>query len=244
MSTVDGTAQHVSQSWASIGSFLFGALRLNALLIVGALPLVLLCVLPAEPLKALPALLTALFLAMPAVTTAFCVFRDAPMFAVGVSRGVGDGPSWWDGAGEHELIRPALRIFRRTAMHTIRATMLPMGLAVVLTVDGLWALGHDRAAIAAPAFFLGAVVAVMASFGVCVLISEGAQASWHVLARGAAVAILRGAPLTLLSIAVLGIGLLGLIWQPILCWALASSLVLYVLWANTRWSARALLVAE
>lgn len=221
-----------------IAAFLFGALRLNALLVVGALPLVLLCVLAADPLSSAPALIVALYLAMPIITATFCAFRDAPAFEVGERRH-DEGvvvPSWWDGFSEHQLLRPVLRTLRATAVTTLRATALPMGAVLVLVVDAQWALAQSWGLVVAPALLIAALLGLMAAFGVAALISEGADARALVLVRTAAFAMLRGFPFTLLSLLVLGIGLLGLIWQPILCWALASSLILYVVWANTRWS--------
>lgn len=226
-----------------IAGFLFGALRLNAALMLGALPLVLLCVLAANPLSATPALILALYLAMPIITVGFCVFRDAPVFHV--SQGPGDGPGgeaqgvphfWWDGCSDQEMLRPMLRVLRTTAPKVLRSTALPMAATLVLVVDAQWVLGQSWGLMAAPALLIAALLSLMMAFGVCALVSDRADAGPLVLARTAGYAMLRSFPLTLLSLLVLGIGLLGLIWQPILCWALASSLVLYVVWANTRWS--------
>lgn len=222
-----------------IGMFLFGALRVNAVLVVGALPLVLLCVLAAEPLSAAPALILALYLAMPIITAAFAAFRDSPAFAAG-DRWQGEAEavvaSWWDGYAEQQLLRPILHILRATAGTVLRATALPMAAVLVLVVDAQWALGQSWGLMVAPALLVAALLSLMTAFGVVALISEGADARASTLIRTAAFAMLRSVPLTLLSLLVLGIGLLGLIWQPILCWALASSLILYVVWAGTRWS--------
>lgn len=218
-----------------IAGFLFGALRLNAALMLGALPLVLLCVLAANPLSAMPALILALYLAMPIITVGFCAFRDASVFRV--SDGSGDGlggkaqggrHSWWDGCSEQEMLRPLLRVLRSTA--------LPMAATLVLVVDAQWALQQSWGLMIAPALLIAALLSLMTAFGVCALVSDRADAGPLVLVRTAGYAMLRSFPFTLLSLLVLGIGLLGLIWQPILCWALASSLILYVVWANTRWS--------
>lgn len=232
-------SSHAAQTWSTIAAFLFGALRLNAILVVGALPLVLLCVLAADPLSSTPALIVALYLATPIIVAAFCAFRDAPAFEVGERlRAEGDAvvPSWWDGFSEYQLLRPVLRTLRATAVTTLRATALPMGAVLVLIVDAQWVLAQSWGLVVAPALFIAALLGLMTALGVAALISEGADARTLVLVRTAAFAMLRSFPFTLLSLLVLGIGLLGLIWQPILCWALASSLILYVVWANTRWS--------
>lgn len=232
-------SNHAAQTWSTIAAFLFGALRLNALLVVGALPLVLLCVLAADPLSSTPTLIVALYLAMPIITAAFCAFRDAPAFEVGERlHAEGDAivPSWWDGYSEHQLLRPVLRALRATAVTTLRGTALPMGAVLVLIVDAQWVLAQSWGLAVAPALFIAALLGLVTALGVAALISEGADARPLVLVRAAAFPMLRSFPFTLLSLLVLGIGLLGLIWQPILCWALASSLILYVVWANTRWS--------
>lgn len=119
-----------------------------------------------------------------------------------------------------------------------------MGATLVLVVDAQWALGQSWGVMVAPALLIGALLGLMTSLGVSVLISERAEARAHVLVRTAGYAALRSFPFTVLSLLILGIGLLGLIWQPILCWALASSLILYVVWANTRWSIRPVLRAS
>lgn len=230
---------HAAQTWAMIASFLFGALRLNALLLVGALPLALLCVLAANPLSAVPALILGLYLAMPIITAGFCAFRDAPVFQSGDRRDgrAEDGrPNWWDGFEDQQLLRPVLRVIRRTAPTVLRTTALPMGIVLVLFVDAQWVLAQGWGLMVAPALLIAALLGLMTALGVCALVSEGADAPATVLARTAAHAMLRYFPFTLLSVLVLGVGLLGLIWQPVLCWALASSLILYVVWANTRWS--------
>lgn len=230
---------HASQTWATIAGFVFGALRLNAVLILGSLPLVLLCVLAADPLSALPALILALYLALPIITAAFCAFRDAPVFEVGEARPAGPETgrrSWWGGFSEHQLLRPVWGVLRATARRVLTVTALPMGAVLVLSVDVLWVLNQSWGLIAAPALGIAALLALMTAFGTCVMISERAEGPAHALVRAAAFAVMRGFPFTILSLVTLGIGLLGLIWQPILCWALASSLILYVVWANTRWS--------
>src|SRR5699024_4112715 len=65
--------------------------------------------------------------------------------------------------------------------------------------------------------------------------SERAEAPRHLLLRIAAFGVLRSWPLSLLNLAVMAIAVMGLTWQPLLCWVLASSLVLYVISAAARW---------
>ena len=64
------TSSHAARTFSALGSYVFGALRLNIVLAVGALPLVLLLLLAADPFSAPPALLAAVYLAMPVVTVA------------------------------------------------------------------------------------------------------------------------------------------------------------------------------
>ena len=236
----DGSASvssHAAHTFSALASYVFGALHLNIMLAIGALPLVLLLLLAADPFSAPPALLAAVYLAMPIVTVAFCAFRDSPAFRVGLSAREGAGEdSWWSSHPDQSLLRPALHVLRRTGLRTLGATALPMALALILVVDARWALDHAWGFMLFPAFLLGAALALSTAFNTAALISERADAPWHVLLRIAAFGVLRSWPLSLLNLAVMGIAVMGLIWQPLLCWVLASSLVLYVIWAGSRWS--------
>ena len=231
------TSSHATHTFSALASYLFGALRLNIVLAAGALPLVLLLLLAADPFSAPPALLAAVHLAMPVITVAFCAFRDSPAFRAGlVAREAAGRDSWWRSYPEQSLLRPALHVLRRTGLRTLGVTAPPMALALILVVDARWALGHAVGFVLAPAFLLGAALALLTAFNVAALISERAEAPWHVMLRIAAFGALRSWPLSLLSLAVMAIAVMGLIWQPLLCWMLASSLVLYVIWAGSRWS--------
>src|SRR5699024_8576360 len=119
---------------------------------------------------------------------------------------------------------------------TLGGTALPMGLALILVVDAQWALGHALGSVLVPAFLLGAALSLLTAFNTAALISERAEAPRHLLLRIAAFGVLRSWPLSLLNLAVMVIAVMGLTWQPLLCWVLASSLVLYVIWAGARWS--------
>lgn len=240
----DHASHHASQNFSAIAGYLFGSLRLNLVLLIGALPLFLLCVLAADPLAAPPALLAAVYLALPIIAVAFCAFRDCPAFHMGrrdgrSTQGTGPGQgtdSWWAGFGEQSILRPTLAILRETAPRVLRLTAVPTGLALVLVVDAQWAAGQPFGAFLVPALLLGALVCVLSAFTLVALITERADAPWHVLVRVAAHAVIRSWPLSILNVVVLAIALAGLIWQPILSWILASSLALYVVWADARWA--------
>lgn len=232
-----GTSHHAAHTLNALASYLFAALRLNIILSVGAVPLLLLLLLADDPFSAPPALLAAVHLAMPIVTVAFCAFRDSPAFRIGPATSERSGEdSWWRSYPDHSLLRPAMHVLRRTALRTLGVTAVPMGLAVILVVDAEWALGHEMGFVLAPAFLLGAALAFLSAFTAAALVSERAEASWHVLLRIAAYATLRSWPLSLLSLAVAAGAVMGLMWQPLLCWVLVSSLALYVIWAGSRWS--------
>lgn len=231
------TTSHATHTFSALASYIFGALRLNIMLALGALPLVMLLLLANDPFSAPPALLAAVYLAMPIITVAFCAFRDSPAFRIGLSGREGSGAgSWWRSYPEQSLLRPALNVLRKTGLRVLGVTALPMGLSMILLVDAQWALGHQMGFVLAPAFLLGAALALVTAFTAVALISERADAPWHVLIRIAAFGALRSWPLSLLNLVVLAIAVMGLIWQPLLCWVLASSLVLYVIWAGSRWA--------
>ena len=230
-------SNHAAQTFSALASYVFGALRLNFMLLLGAAPLFVLLAGADDPFSAPPALIGALFLAMPVITIAFCAFRDCPAFRIGAADATAsDEDSWWHSYPEQSLLRPGLHVLRTTGWRVLGVTALPMGLALILVIDAQWALGHSWAAVLAPAFLLGAALALVTAFAAAALVSERAEAPWHVLVRIAAFGALRSWPLSLLNLLVLAVALLGMIWQPILSWALASSLVLYVIWAGARWS--------
>lgn len=230
-----GASNHAANTFTALAAYVFAALRLNVVLLMGALPLFLLLVSASDPFSAPPALFGALYLAMPVITVAFCAFRDAPAFRVGTGD-VSGRDSWWNSYSEHAVLRPALHVLRVTGLRVLGVTGLPMGLAIILVVDAQWALAQPWGVVLAPAFLLGAALALVTAFTAAALVSERADAPWHVLVRIAAFGALRSWPLSLVNLLVLGIAVLGVIWQPILCWGLASSLVLYVIWAGARWA--------
>lgn len=230
-----GVSSHAAHTLSALAAYVFAALRLNVVLLLGALPLFLLLVAASDPFSAPPALFGALYLAMPVITIAFCAFRDSPAFRIGTGD-VSSRGSWWSSHSEHAILRPALHVLRVTGLRVLRVTGLPMGLTIILVIDAQWALAQPWGVVLAPAFLLGAALALVTAFTAAALVSERANAPWHVLVRIAAFGALRTWPLSLVNLLVLGVAVLGVIWQPILCWGLASSLVLYVIWAGARWA--------
>ena len=234
--------------WLQIGDFLFGVIRLNAAIAVSCLPLVVALVAPADPLSSFPVVLFGAFLSSPGIAATFAAFRDMPAFEIG-PEALRDGfstssvsaPAHWE-EGDTAVFRPFLRAWRSLAVRSLAVAALPLGLALVLGVDGVWAanrvddLGTMGGGVAA---MLAVLVVFCLSVWLIALVfvTELRGGTWHVVVRAAAACAARKWYLSLFSVVVLSVLVGGLMLQPILVLVLAASLAFYLMWANARWSA-------
>lgn len=206
-------------TYATVFSVAYLGLMTNALLALGCLPVLLLLVLTdvaiSWPLVALTAPLAA-----PALTAAFTVFRShAEEGSANVARGFLTG--WWVTA-------------RRALLLGVTATLA----LVVLAVDLQVLVAHELAVLIVP----GLAVLVVLVLVVCMLglvaIAEVPDAPLREVVKASAVLGVRRWYLSALSLVVLG----SLAWfftvRPVLALGLAAAPLLYLVWANGRYTLR------
>ena len=244
----DGTAGSV---WTSVGNFLFTAIRLNVVLILACAPLVALVVFATSPLRALPALVVAAYLSSPGLALAFAAFRDAPGFEVGphsLQEEFSDSPAmrerYWQ-AGDSAVLRPAWAAYRSLAGRSLAVAALPMGIALVVAVDIAWAVSSSSPAgvYLVPALCVAAALCVAVWLVALTLAVElNGGGAWHIV-RAAGACVVRRWYFSVFSLAVVaGLGA-ALYAQPAIVAVLLLSPILYLVWANCRWSAMPVLRA-
>jgi len=238
-----------------VGDFLFGVVRLNVAIAVSCLPLIAMLVLPADPLRTFPAILAGAFLSSPGLAATFAAMRDMPGFEVGpgsLHDELSDSPAMAQRYWEEEdtsVLGPFFRAWRALGARSLKVSALPLGLALVLSVDAVWA-ANQPSVLGAWGGLLAPMMIVLAAFCLpvwviaLVFVTELNGGSWRVVVRAAAACAARTWYLSLFSIAVLVVYCGGLMLQPILVLVLASSLAFYLVWANSRWSALPVLRAS
>lgn len=162
--------------------------------------------------------------------------HDAPSRAerTAVARGVIAAP-WWSASEASAVWRPFWRTARRLAGRSLAVSAAPMALALVALVDAVWATRHPWGQYLTATFLLVGVWSLLTWPVVLVCVTEFPQARWWACWRTAAVASLRRWYLSLVSGVVLAALLVGTYLRPTLTPFLASALLLYVVWANSRW---------
>jgi hypothetical protein len=237
------------------GDFLFGVVRLNVAVAISCLPLLAMLVLPSDPLRAFPAILLGAFLSSPGLAATFAAFRDMSAFQVGpgsLHDEFSDSPAMADpywGEEDRSVFRPFVTAWKKLAGRALAVSALPVGLALVLGVDVVWAMAESSVP-GAWGGMLAPLLVVLAAFCVTVwmvalvLVAELAGGSWWAIVRAAGACAARRWYLSLFSLAVLVVYCGGVILQPLLVLVLASSLALYLIWANSRWSALPVLRAS
>ena len=242
-----------NETLASIGVFIYSALRLNLAMVVTCLPLIILCFGAVSPLRSVPAMLGAGVLSAPGIAAAVCTFRDAPGFRIGLAdRLIGATPSdasarhsrtapvlagsYWTEADQDQIIRPYFRAYRRLAGRSILVALPTLGLALILGVDAAATMPQAWGALVFPMLLVCACLAVLSFFTTLVLVTELPRARWWPTLRAGLHMTIRRWYLALLSGAVLAVLIAGLIKQPVLTAVLAPSLLMYIVWANAHWS--------
>jgi hypothetical protein len=195
------------------------ALVSNLLLVLGGLPLVLLA-LTTDTARAWPLYALAAPLCAPGLCGVFAVMSA-------FSTGRGDG---------------ALRTFGRTWRATARPAMLWAAAAtaalVVLGVDARAAWGHRVGALTLPVLAMLTVLTVATALLGLVTIAERPAAPLRDVARACLYLAVRRWYLTGVSLLVLALLAQFVAARPALGLGLAAAPLLYVVWANTRYSLR------
>jgi len=207
------------------------ALVSNMLLVLGGLPLVLLAF-TTDTARSWPLCALAAPLCAPGLCGVFAVM-SAHTAGRGGSTRAGPAATSTDGA---------LRTFGRTWRATARPAMLWAAAAtavlVVLGVDARAAWGHRIGALALPVLAMLALLTVATALLGLVTIAERPAARLRDVARACLYLGVRRWYLTGASLLVLALLAQFVAARPALGLGLAAAPLLYVVWANTRWSLR------
>jgi uncharacterized membrane protein YesL len=198
------------------------ALMTNLLLVLGCLPLVA-GLLATDPARSWPLLALAAPLCAPGVCAAFAVLA----------------------AFTAERSTAVVRTFGRAWRASLRRAMTLGALAtaalVVLGVDIRAAWGRPVGAVAIPVLVVGMVLVVAASLLALVVLAERPTVRLRDALRACLYLAVRRWYFTAFSLAVLGL-LAGLVAsRPALAFGLAAAPLLYVVWANSRFTLNAAL---
>ncbi len=207
------------ETYATVFSVAYLGLVTNALLALGLAPL-LAVLLTSDPASSWPLLAVLLPLAAPALTAAFAVFSA---YSADATIGV---------------VRTFVRSWRASFRRAAAIGALAAAALVVLGVDAQGAGTRPAAAWAVPVLAVVALLVVATAVLALVALAEVPQARLRTVLRAALYLAARRWYLTVVSLAVLG--LLGalLAAKPALAIGLATAPLLYVVWANSRYSLR------
>jgi len=212
------------ETYATILQMVHIGLTTNALLLAGCAPLVIGLVIT-DPLRSWPLLAFVAPLCTPAVVAAFTVLSSigGPGQAGSASTGVVRqfGHAW-------------LACWRRATALGAWATAA----LVVLGVDARWAWGRPIGAIAIPVFVTFAVLVVATGLLGLVALAERPAARLRDVLRCSVYLAVRRWYLTALSLFTMGLLVLLFANRPAIAMGLAASPLLYVVWANSRFSLR------
>ena len=214
------------ETYATVFSAVYLALVTNILLVVGCLPL-LVVLLTTDTGASWPLVAALVPVTTPAVAAAFAVFSAYSADAtVGVIR---------------TFVRSWRTVFRRAAaLGALAAAVL-----VVLGVDARAAWGRPVGTWAVPALGMLTVLVVATGLLGLVALAEAPRARLRDVLRASVFLAVRRWYLTLASLFVLALLLTLLTAKPALAIGLAAAPLLYVVWANGRYSLRPVLpVAE
>jgi uncharacterized membrane protein YesL len=210
------------ETLGAIFDIVYVALMTNLLLVVGCLPLVA-GLLVTDPARSWPLLA----LVAPSCAPGLCaVFAVLSAFSTGRSTSVLSTFGWtW---------RASWR--RATALGSVATAAL-----VVLGVDARAAWGRPVGAIAIPVLVVAMVLVVSTSLLALVVLAERPAARLRDVLRGCLYLAARRWYLTVLSLAVLALLEALLASRPAIALGLAAAPLLYVVWANSRFTLRAAL---
>ncbi|MEU5671865.1 hypothetical protein ACGF3C_21855 [Micromonospora sp. NPDC047762] len=198
------------------------ALVTNLLLVLGCLPLVTLAF-TTEAERSWP---------LYALTTPLCAPGLCAVFAVMSAYSAGDTGG---------VLRTYYRAWRTTARPAMLWTAAAMAALVVLAVDARAAWGHRVGALALPVLATLIVLTVATTLLGLVTLSERPTARLREVARACVYLAVRRWYLTAVSLLVLMLLAQILTARPAIALGLAAAPLLYVVWANSRFTVRAVL---
>lgn len=211
------------ESYATIFSVVYLGLVTNALLVVALLPLlaVLAVTDPAQSWPLLAALVPPLV--TPALAAAFTVFSS---YSKDSTIGV---------------IRTFVAAWRATYRRALALGAAVTGAVVVLAVDIVWARGTALGGVAVPVLAVLALLAVATGLLGLATVAEAPAARLRDVLRVSVYFAVRRWYLTAVSFVAVGLLLAAFAAKPAFALGLAAAPLLYVAWANSRYSLRPVL---
>jgi uncharacterized membrane protein YesL len=219
------------ETYATVFQMVYVGLATNALLLIGCSPLVL-GLLVTDPTRSWPLLALLAPLCTPAVVAAFAVLSSLQSPRTGKLR-----DREGRGGAAREYGRVWLACWRRATALGAAATAA----LVVLGVDVAWAWGRPIGAIMIPVLVMLMVLVIATSLLALVALAERPTARLRDVLRASVYLAVRRWYLTAVSLLVLGLLAALFASRPALAAGLAASPLLYIVWANSRFSLRPVL---
>jgi uncharacterized membrane protein YesL len=229
------------ETYSAIFHIVYRALATNALLLIGCAPVVVGLVVT-DPTRSWPLLALVAPLCAPAVVAAFAVLSTASSVdlvrVVGTTRSSRAKGQPFAQDRREGVVREFGRVWvaswkRATALGAMATAAL-----VVLGVDIAWAFGRPVGAVMIPVLVTLMVLVVATGLHVLVALAERPTARLRDLLRCSVFLAVRRWYLTVLSLIVLALLAALFATRPALAVGLAASPLLYVVWANSRFSLR------
>ncbi|HZM76070.1 MAG TPA: hypothetical protein VFC19_10105 [Candidatus Limnocylindrales bacterium] len=222
------------ETYSAIFHLVYLALATNALLLIGCAPLILGLVVT-DPTRSWPLLALVAPLCAPAVVAAFAVLGGGARSGRAGGARSGKLPDLGDRGG---VVRKFGRVWRASWRRAMSLGAMATTALVVLGVDIAWAFGQPIGAVMIPVLVMLMVLVVATGLLALVTLAERPTARLRDVLRYSAYLAVRRWYLTAVSLLVLG--LLGALFasRPALAIGLAASPLLYVVWANSRFSLR------
>ena len=200
-------------------------LMTNAMLVVACLPPIALLVLT-DPARTWPLIAALSPLVAPALTAAFTVFRR------------------YSEEGSVEVVRGFWRAWWATARRSLLLGVVAAIFLVVLLVDLQVMAASEQAALVVPLLTVLTVLVIVTLLTSLIALVEVPDATLRQIVRVSAVLGLRRWYLSVVSLVVLG-SLAGFfVVKPALALGLAAAPLLYVVWANGRYTLKPAIVDE
>ncbi|WP_067779823.1 hypothetical protein [Actinomyces vulturis] len=252
MTSAPSASGHGMNVWFGVGSFVFALLRLNALLTLTMLPMLILVMGAADPLGSYPFLFLCLWASSPGIAAMFTAYRDCPglsfsrhdshEFLRAQHEGVMAWPYWIaaDGSG---VVKPFFRAYRKLAVRALISSAVTLGFSLACIFYLSFVRVHEWGQYVSIPLAVGAGLGILVWQVALVAVGEFPKARMSALLRNSFVLSVKTIYLTVINLAVLALTFFAVLYQPILALMLASGLLLYVVWANSRWALMPLMQA-
>jgi len=229
------------ETYSAIFQMVYLGLATNALLLIGCAPLVIGLVVT-DPTRSWPLLALVAPLCTPAVVAAFAVLASLPgdlVRAAGMTRpSPANRQPFVQDQREKGVVREFGRVWRLSWRRATTLGAMATAALVVLGVDVAWAWGQPIGAVMIPVLVMLMVLVVATSLLALVALAERPTARLRDVLRCSVYLAVRRWYLTAVSLLVLGLLAALFASRPALAVGLAASPLLYVVWANSRFSLR------